>query len=246
MLHLLLNTNLQAFKVNTQSFLRNSRFNRCTHYRSAVTSDYMLVAKNGFSTQAGILVFVLFIVGFFLVFSIWAISRKIYSPQVLSGSQGTLSNPSGSSPLNQAPVVPGSASIPLSPFAQNGSPALIGNPQAASAKQPTSPFASSPQSSIPQVKVDIAQDQALRLVEQWLRMKPRIFAPPFDTSGMDSIVIASGPMFNDITKKGGSIDWLRSNSSHYNFTELKVLSLKSFDRFHKKFGKYVITAMESK
>lgn len=46
--------------------------------------------------------------------------------------------------------------------------------------------------------------------------KRKVFAPPFISQAADSYV-ANGPLWKDITKQGGSIDWLKTNNSHYSY-----------------------------
>jgi hypothetical protein len=69
--------------------------------------------------------------------------------------------------------------------------------------------------------------EARAIVERWLTVKSQIFAPPFDTNLADQVV-ASGPLWTDITKSGGSIDWLRNNNSYYSYSTIKVNRVVSF------------------
>jgi len=73
----------------------------------------------------------------------------------------------------------------------------------------------------------LTMDQARSIVEQWLSAKQQIFAPPFDTSVADRIV-ANGPLWSDLTKTGGSIDWLRGNDSHYTYNLVRINNVISF------------------
>lgn len=69
--------------------------------------------------------------------------------------------------------------------------------------------------------------EARAIVERWLTVKSQIFAPPFDTNLVDQVV-ASGPLWTDITKTGGSIDWLKNNNSYYSYSTIKVNRVISF------------------
>lgn len=69
--------------------------------------------------------------------------------------------------------------------------------------------------------------EARAIVERWLTVKSQIFAPPFDTNIADQVV-ASGPLWIDITKTGGSIDWLKNNDSYYSYSTIKVNRVISF------------------
>ena len=73
----------------------------------------------------------------------------------------------------------------------------------------------------------LSELDARAIVEQWLTVKSQIFAPPFDTDLADKIV-ASGPLWADITKTGGSIDWLRNNDSYYSYSTIKVNQVVRF------------------
>ena len=95
-----------------------------------------------------------------------------------------------------------------------------------------------PQSPIPPIysppsqpsysRVNLSQNQAVRLVNNWLSSKSRIFAHPFDTTPVRQYVYTSGPLYTDITKPGGSIDWLRGNNSYYKYKESRITSIISF------------------
>jgi hypothetical protein len=63
--------------------------------------------------------------------------------------------------------------------------------------------------------------EARAIVEQWLSVKSQIFAPPFNTDLADKVV-ASGPLWTDLTKTDGSIEWLKNNNSYYSYTTIKV------------------------
>ena len=69
--------------------------------------------------------------------------------------------------------------------------------------------------------------EARGIVERWLTIKSQIFAPPFDTDLADQVV-AAGPLWTDITKPGGSIDWLKANNSYYTYSTIRVNQVISF------------------
>lgn len=87
------------------------------------------------------------------------------------------------------------------------------------------PLPSSPQPTPQQSGLNELEARAI--VEQWLTVKSQIFAPPFDTNLANEIV-ASGPLWADITKTGGSIDWLRSNDSYYTYSVIKINQVVRF------------------
>ena len=63
--------------------------------------------------------------------------------------------------------------------------------------------------------------QARAIVEEWLSVKPQIFASPFNTELADQVV-AQGPLWTDLTKADGSIDWLKKNDSYYSYSSIRV------------------------
>ncbi|MCF8140611.1 MAG: IMS domain-containing protein [Cyanobium usitatum Tobar12.5m-G36] len=72
---------------------------------------------------------------------------------------------------------------------------------------------------------------ARQLVESWLVYKKTIFSTPYDISAIENFVVNPGPLYSDITRPGGSVDWLRSNNSSYYYRELKVLDVSDFRQF---------------
>jgi len=67
----------------------------------------------------------------------------------------------------------------------------------------------------------LTQKQARAIVEKWLTVKSQIFAPPFNTALADQVV-AEGPLWTDLTKPDGSIQWLKTNNSYYTYSTIKV------------------------
>ena len=67
----------------------------------------------------------------------------------------------------------------------------------------------------------LTQQQARAIVEKWLTVKSQIFAPPFNTELADQVV-AEGPLWTDLTKPDGSIQWLKTNNSYYTYSTIKV------------------------
>lgn len=78
-----------------------------------------------------------------------------------------------------------------------------------------------PSDSPTQVQGNLNEDQARSIVEEWLTVKQRIFAPPFDSDLADQVV-AEGPLWSDLTKTNGSIEWLKSNNSYYSYANIKL------------------------
>ncbi len=71
------------------------------------------------------------------------------------------------------------------------------------------------------------ETQARTVLGEWLRVKSNVFAPPFDEALLDSVVSA-GPLWQDITKQGGSISWLKDNNRYYTYNKIEVVSVANF------------------
>jgi len=76
-------------------------------------------------------------------------------------------------------------------------------------------------------QISLNAEQARAIVEEWLAVKKLIFAPPFDQSVADRVV-ASGPLWTDLTKTNGSIEWLKKNNSYYSYSKISVDQVISF------------------
>jgi serine/threonine protein kinase len=66
----------------------------------------------------------------------------------------------------------------------------------------------------------MTEAQAVQLVQNWMQAKRRIFAAPFDRTL--AMQYTTGQRLHDITKPGGSIDWLRDNNAYYQYGIQKV------------------------
>jgi hypothetical protein len=89
-----------------------------------------------------------------------------------------------------------------------------------SAKVPSDQAPSSAKVSADQ-ESGLTEQQARGLVEEWLSVKSQIFAPPFNTDLADQVV-AEGPLWIDLTKTNGSIEWLKNNNSYYTYSAIRV------------------------
>lgn len=72
----------------------------------------------------------------------------------------------------------------------------------------------------------ISQAEAVALVNQWLAAKQQIFSPPFNRELAAQLTTAA--LYQDITKAGGSMDWLMQNNARYEFRESRVESVQRF------------------
>ena len=73
----------------------------------------------------------------------------------------------------------------------------------------------------PTEQAGLSQQQARGIVEEWLTVKSQIFAPPFNTELADQVV-AEGPLWTDLMKSDGSIQWLKNNNSYYSYSIIRV------------------------
>jgi len=158
-----------------------------------------------------ILAFVLF--GLFSLFSIWILTKSRSG----TGFQQPLSPPGSASPPPPPSSSPFSSSSPKT--GNQLSPPIASSPfsSAASPSSPTSP--------------QLDQASAQELVQSWLNYKRRLFAPPYDSTQVQSYLVNPGPLYRDITRPGGSVDWLKTNQSYYQWNQLEILAAQDFQIF---------------
>jgi len=95
---------------------------------------------------------------------------------------------------------------------------------------PSPQIPSSTTANLPQSNTNssgLTQEQATQLIGNWLNSKSRIFSPPFDRQLVASYT--TGPLYTDITKPGGSIDWLNNNDSRYDYRNSRINQVLSFE-----------------
>lgn len=73
---------------------------------------------------------------------------------------------------------------------------------------------------------NLEKQQAVELVNRWLKAKQQIFAPPFDLELINQLT--TGELYTALMKPGGMIVWLRNNQAHYHFGVQKVESVEKF------------------
>lgn len=88
----------------------------------------------------------------------------------------------------------------------------------AAAASPLEPAASSAPT-LPKAdsKIALPEAEAVKIVQSWLDAKPRIFAPPFDLTLVNTITIANGPLHQKTTGSSGSVQWLKDNGNYYTY-----------------------------
>lgn len=75
-------------------------------------------------------------------------------------------------------------------------------------------------------RILLEEEDAVKLVKQWLNAKSHIFAPPFDEAL--AAQLTTGKRYRDTIKPNGSIDWLRKNNAYYQYKETEIKKVISF------------------
>jgi ARC6-like, IMS domain/Ankyrin repeats (3 copies) len=66
----------------------------------------------------------------------------------------------------------------------------------------------------------ITEKDAVNLISNWLEAKRKVFASPYDRQ--IAAEYTTDVLYQDITKSGGSVDWLRDNNAYYTFGVQKI------------------------
>ena len=85
--------------------------------------------------------------------------------------------------------------------------------------------------------IAMTQGKAVNLIQQWLQAKQRLFAPPYDREIASKLT--TGKLYQDLTRSGGSINWLEKNNSYY---EYGIQSVKDIKRFTSDNNSFIIVA----
>lgn len=192
------------------------------HYKSRSKVAHFLSTpnyQNGFSSHIFVIAGALSLVALFCLGSVWIIISK-------SRTHPTSTLPTSPTNPNATQPVP-----PTSPFTTSPT-----NPTATQPVPPASPFTTSPPSPFTSSTKQLSaptldKAEAKSLVKRWLTLKKSIYSPPYDHSNLASVIVNPGPLYQEITKPNGTIDWLRKNKSHYNFKELQIISIVDFEIF---------------
>lgn len=78
----------------------------------------------------------------------------------------------------------------------------------------------------PAPQPSLQQGDAVTLVNSWLQGKRVMMAPPYSYQTADRLT--TGILHEDLTKSGGSIDWLRSNNARYQFGIQRIEDVDNF------------------
>jgi len=74
----------------------------------------------------------------------------------------------------------------------------------------------------------ISEQEAKSVIQEWWKVRSRVFAPPYDASAASSVV-SSGPLWSDLTKSDGPVAWLRNKQHYYTYLSTTIESVISFD-----------------
>ena len=74
----------------------------------------------------------------------------------------------------------------------------------------------------------LSKNNALSIVKKWWLKRESIMAPPYDPRVARS-VISKGPLWNELNRKGGAVDWLKKNNQYYEYLKTDVVEVVSFD-----------------
>ena len=83
-------------------------------------------------------------------------------------------------------------------------------------------------------KQSFTEDLAVNLVTQWLNFKTKLYTEPFDSTNLDQYIVRPGKLYEDITKPGGSIDWLKQKDSYYKFNKIQIKKVQGFQLYQNK------------
>jgi hypothetical protein len=79
---------------------------------------------------------------------------------------------------------------------------------------------------------DFSQDEAVKLVNEWLSAKSKILAPPYDRNLAKQIT--TGVLYQDLVQPNGKIDLLQNKGESYSYKVSKVTKFISFTNNEKK------------
>ena len=87
-------------------------------------------------------------------------------------------------------------------------------------------FKKSPENSTNKTIPSLSKSAAVQVIKNWLYAKKNAFTPPYNRLVLNPLT--TGTLKTDLTKPGGSIDWLVKNNAYYQFG---VQEIKSIDQF---------------
>ena len=73
----------------------------------------------------------------------------------------------------------------------------------------------------------LSQAEAINIVKEWWSKREKIMAPPYDPS-IASDIIAEGPLWNELNRDGGSVQWLQANKQYYEYRSTDIKQVISY------------------
>jgi hypothetical protein len=74
----------------------------------------------------------------------------------------------------------------------------------------------------------MSEQEAKSVIQEWWKVRQRVFAYPYDASAASSVVSA-GPLWSDLIKSDGPVEWLRNNNQYYTYESTSIESVISID-----------------
>ena len=75
---------------------------------------------------------------------------------------------------------------------------------------------------------ELSETEAVKIVQSWLDAKAKIFAPPFNLSLVDNLVVSDGPMHKRTAGSSGSVQWLKDNGFYYTYRSSTINRVVSY------------------
>jgi len=76
---------------------------------------------------------------------------------------------------------------------------------------------------------NLDEQESIEIVRKWWSKRSSIFAPPYNTYVAQDVIAQGGPLWRDLTKTNGPVDWLRKNNTWHSYQQTNIEKIKSFD-----------------
>jgi len=76
---------------------------------------------------------------------------------------------------------------------------------------------------------NLDEQESIEIVRKWWGKRSSIFAPPYNTYVAQDVIAQGGPLWRDLTKTNGPVDWLRKNNTWHSYQQTNIEKIKSFD-----------------
>jgi hypothetical protein len=78
----------------------------------------------------------------------------------------------------------------------------------------------------PSSSTTLGREQAVALINQWLRAKQTIFAPPYSQQQIETFT--TGTLHRDLTGANGPVSWLSDRNAYYRFGTQRIEAVNNF------------------